>query len=464
MLKLVSTLLAVATALGGIAAAPDAFPLLDGASPSVGAMATTGIRTVPPAPWAAADPADSLYRVAREALNRGDYHRAADMFARIHSRYPESEYAGDAMYWQAFALYRSGGTSDLRRAQRTLRSQKEKYPKAATRGDAETLEVRIAGQLARSGDAGSAQEVIKGADSAARSACRVSDDDDDPRVAALNALLHMNAEQAMPILRQVLARRDACSVVLRRKAVFLVSQKSTGDTEELLLSVARTDPDREVRSQAVFWMGQLSSERSTAALDSVLRSSVDPEIREQAVFALSQLSSARAAAILRGVAEDTSYTFVVRDKAIFWLGQRRSTENATFLRGLFDRTRSDELREKILFSLSQMRGVGSDKWLLEIAGEKKYGIDVRKQAVFSASQARAAIADVAALYDRLDDARVKEQTIFALTQYRDPAAVDKLISIAKTDRDPEMRKKAIFWLGQSHDPRVQQLLLDIING
>jgi len=29
--------------------------------------------------------------------------------------------------------------------------------------------------------------------------------------------------------------------------------------------------------------------------------------------------------------------------------------------------------------------------------------------------------------------------------------------------DPEMRKKAIFWLGQSRDPRVQQFLMDLIN-
>ena len=35
--------------------------------------------------------------------------------------------------------------------------------------------------------------------------------------------------------------------------------------------------------------------------------------------------------------------------------------------------------------------------------------------------------------------------------------------IAKNDKDPELRKKAIFWLGQSHDPRVQQFLLDLIN-
>ena len=45
----------------------------------------------------------------------------------------------------------------------------------------------------------------------------------------------------------------------------------------------------------------------------------------------------------------------------------------------------------------------------------------------------------------------------------DPAMMDMLFDIAKNDKDPELRKKAIFWLGQSHDPRVQQFLLDLIN-
>jgi hypothetical protein len=41
-----------------------------------------------------------------------------------------------------------------------------------------------------------------------------------------------------------------------------------------------------------------------------------------------------------------------------------------------------------------------------------------------------------------------------------------LMSIAKTDPDRELRKKAIFWLGQmgDRDPRVKQFLIDIING
>src|SRR5689334_3312677 len=64
---------------------------------------------VPPAPWNAADPADSLYRAARTALSDGEYARAATLFKQIGQRYPKSEYAPDALYWEAFARYRMGG-------------------------------------------------------------------------------------------------------------------------------------------------------------------------------------------------------------------------------------------------------------------------------------------------------------------------------------------------------------------
>src|SRR6185503_3015720 len=62
---------------------------------------------LPPAPWAEADPADSLYKAGREAINRGDFRRAATLFGEISAKYPRSEYAPDAPYWRAFALYKS---------------------------------------------------------------------------------------------------------------------------------------------------------------------------------------------------------------------------------------------------------------------------------------------------------------------------------------------------------------------
>ena len=120
---------------------------------------------------------------------------------------------------------------------------------------------------------------------------RVAVENDD-RIAALNALMQMDADRAMPILKKVLERRDPCSAGLRRKAVFLVSQKRTAETANILMSVARSDPNQEVREQAVFWLSQVPG--STGLLEEILRGNADESIKEKALFSLSQQNEPRA--------------------------------------------------------------------------------------------------------------------------------------------------------------------------
>jgi HEAT repeat protein len=419
----------------------------------------------PPMPWVDADPADSLYREARERLNRGDHRRAAELFGQIVSRYPNSTYAADALYWRAFALYRSGSEPELREALRALASQRSRYPKATTTADASALEVRIQGELARQGDAASAEEVSKRA--AQRTTCADGDDEGDVRTAALNALMQMDNERALPIIRRLLERRDECSVPLRRKAVFLLSQKPTAETESLMLAVIQRDPSQHVREEAVFWMGQVRSERAAAALEDIALRSPDERLREKAVFALGEQNLERGQAVVRRIAESDDAPRRVREQAIFRLGQQRSTENAQFLRALFTRLgRTDgteSVRKHVLFSLSQMKGAGNDRWLLGIAADASQSVEMRKHALWTAGQAGVAASEFIPMYDRASERPIREHLIWVLSQSNDRAAADKLIDIARRDRDPEMRKKAIFWLGQMHDPRIQQLLLDIID-
>src|SRR5829696_2588480 len=85
---------------------------------------------LPPAAWLQGDPADSLYRAAREALDRREYRRAADLFAQVSARFPRSGYAADAYYWRAFSLYRTGGAPQLRAALEALDTQQGRFPKA----------------------------------------------------------------------------------------------------------------------------------------------------------------------------------------------------------------------------------------------------------------------------------------------------------------------------------------------
>jgi len=289
------------------------------------------------------------------------------------------------------------------------------------------------------------------------------DDEDDVRVAALNGLLQMDAGSALPILQKVLARRDGCSAGLRRKAVFIISQKRGSETETLLLDVAQHDPDAEVRQQAVFWLSQVPTDRAVGMLDSILRTTDDQELREKALFALSQQHSPRAGQILRGYAENANAPSEAREKAIFWLGQQHSGENAAFLRGLYGKLTDEELKEKVIFSLSQMHDADNTRWLMEIALNERESIEMRKKALFWAGQSGMAATDLATMYDRLTDSEMKDQTIFVLSQKRDRVAVDKLMSIAKTEKDRELRKKAVFWLSQSRDPRVAEFLESLIS-
>ena len=428
-----------------------------------------------PEPWAKGDPADSLYRLAREAMSRGDYKRAAEIFHRIPERYPQSAYAGQALYFEAYSLYRSGGDEDLSTARDRLTLLRQRYPSIAKK-DGEPLFTRVCGELAKRGDASCAATIdrIAQGDSdvtagetrilggQGRSCSPDADEDNDDRIMALQALLNMDAERAMPILQKVLARRDPCSVALRRKAVFLVSQKRTDQTANILMSVARNDPDQETREQAVFWLSQVPG--STGLLEEILKGNSDENIKEKALFSLSQQNEPRAQQILRDFAGRESETSDLREKAIFWLGQRHSGDNAEFLRGLYARLTNEDLKEKILFSLSQQRGAGNEQWLMNIALNPKENIELRKKALFWAGQSGVAISEISRLYDRMNDTEMKEQIIFVLSQrQRDPASMDKMFDIAKNEKDPELRKKAIFWLGQSRDPRVQQFLMDLIN-
>ena len=419
---------------------------------------------VPPAPWAPPGPADSLYRLGREAINRGDFRRAAALFAEISAKHPRSEYAPDAPYWRAFALYRAGRDEDLREALKTLDTQQSRFPRAATIADAKELAIRIRGVLAQQGDVASAEAVSRAA--AQNRPCVRDDNDNEIRAAAMNALLQMDAEGAIPIIKQVLAKRDECSAALREKAVFLLSQKRSSETEDLLIDAIRNDPSRSVREQAVFWLGQVRTDRAATALEEIVTSSAEVDLRTKAVHALHETGSDRAIGVLRRLAENAQTPESVRDQAIFWLGQRRSAENAEFLRTLFGRLgrggQNDELRKKVLFSLSQMRGVGNDRWLLGVATDTTYSEEVRGHALWTAGQAGIPGSDLASLYDRIADADVKEKLIWVLSESRDRVATDKLIEIAQRDPDVEMRKKALFWLGQKNDPRVRQILTDIL--
>lgn len=103
--------------------------------------------------------------------------------------------------------------------------------------------------------------------------------------------------------------------------------------------------------------------------------------------------------------------------------------------------------------------------LLRIAKNSRITRRTRRQAVFWLGQAagEAATKGLTDLVeDRTGDRDVREQAVFALSQRPHDEGVPALIRIARENPDPELRKKAIFWLGQSDDPRAVALFEELL--
>ena len=446
-----------------------ALMLASGAAVVASAQGIRSIRSASVIAIPGEEPSDSLFRVGRQAMADGDYRRAANVFKTVTDRYPQSASASDALYWRAWSLHKlgaeRGNKGDLDDALDAISRLERDYPRASTLADARVLRSTIRSTQASLGDPTAARRVADDAKSVAQQrACPGSNIDDEMRMAAIDGLLSMNSADAIPLLQEVLKQRDPCRVELRKKAVFILSQKRGPEVAPTLLDVARSDPSVDVRGDAIQWLSQSRSEAAIPALDSVLFQSRETEIRKKAIFALSQMSrDERARAALQRAAQDERMPDEIREEAVFWLGQSR-TVDLSFFKNLFRSTKNVDLQKKISFSVSQTHTAESAAWLLDIAKDRSFDTDVRKDAIFWLSQGRQIDVDaLQSIYTGArDEQEIQKQVIFVYSQSRQSTAVDKLMDIAKTDPKIENRKEAIFWLGQKNDPRVKQFLRDLL--
>lgn len=137
------------------------------------------------------------------------------------------------------------------------------------------------------------------------------------------------------------------------------------------------------------------------------------------------------------------------------LGAVRAAEASVFLLNVAATADAKPAKDAI-FPATIAAGV-QDPWraLLAIAKDEDRPRDVRQSALFWISQA-ASDAATAGLQELVedDDRRVRESAVFALSQRPADESVPALIRLARTHRDPSVRRNAVFWLGQSKDARA----------
>ncbi len=152
-----------------------------------------------------------------------------------------------------------------------------------------------------------------------------------------------------------------------------------------------------------------------------------------------------------------------RKQAAFWMGVARGAHGYQVLKSLVRDDADSHFREAAIFALSQSREPGAVDAILETAKRDPDG-HVRGQALFWLAQTAARRAPDA-IRNAIDDdpeLEVKKKAVFALSQLPKDEGVPLLIGVAKSHRSYEVRKQAMFWLGQSHDPRALAFFEDVL--
>ena len=146
------------------------------------------------------------------------------------------------------------------------------------------------------------------------------------------------------------------------------------------------------------------------------------------------------------------------------LGMVGTKDATSYLLSLAARDDS-RIAEKAIFPAVLADSVTIWPDLLKIAKDDKISRKVRRSAVFWLGQA-AGDAATKGLTDIVEDGsqdrEVRESAVFALSQRPHDEGVPVLIKIAKENKDPELRRNAIFWLGQSDDPRALSLFEELL--
>jgi hypothetical protein len=133
-------------------------------------------------------------------------------------------------------------------------------------------------------------------------------------------------------------------------------------------------------------------------------------------------------------------------------------------RALYGKMNSDNLREAMINAVPRGQSDEMQTFLLGIAKNPAEAQTLRVSAV-NRVRTTASIDDLMKVFESAESRSLRTAVVNAFGARNEPEATDRLIEIAKTSTDVEVRSTAIRYLGQSNrkdDPKVKKALCDIV--
>jgi HEAT repeat protein len=369
--------------------------------------------------------ADRYYRRGTEYLDRREWEKAIEAFDRVIQG--QGTRSDGAYYWRAYAQHRLGRRQD---ALATLAELQKNFPQSRWLNDAKLLETEV---KAASGQAPSPE----------------SEADEDLKLYAIGALLNTDPERAVPLLGRILSRNNPPK--LKERALFVLAQTRSPKANEIVASFARGNANPDLQAKAVEYLGVYGGRENMQILSDVYNGNSDPMVR-RAVLRSYMIAKDKDKLVALAKTEQNPE---LRRQAISYLGSLRATQE---LADLYKTETSSELRRAILSALSETENA---ERLIEIARSEKdpklRAYTVKRLGDMNRTRTADALVSI---YGSETDRDVKAAIISAL---EDQNSAKELVTVARSEKDPELKKLAVKTLSQMKSKEASDYLMELID-
>jgi hypothetical protein len=220
----------------------------------------------------------------------------------------------------------------------------------------------------------------------------------------------------------------------RNLGVFVLHEPSDGSN--VRVEVYNLDRRREYSGYPVYWLGRATNDESLTYLKGIVDSNQSGDATKHSIVAIGLHDDPRIGGMLEDFVRNSKVD-KVRRTAVFWLGQIP----------------------------------GHNPFLVDLVRNEQESAGLRKEAAFAIgiSKDPGAMTALEGLYPTITNREVKKQIIFAASLNRNEDGVSTanrsgddginfLVKVAESDTDRELRKQALFWLGQRAGKRSLEVL------
>ncbi len=365
-----------------------------------------------------------LYDDGRDDLDEDRYDHAAAKFKQLaEMNGPQTD---AALYWKAYAENRLGRRDT---ALSTIADLRRRFPQSRWQKDATALEIEVKQ---------STGQAVKPADQS----------DEELKMLALQGIMNSDPQKGISILENIL--NGSGTPKLKSRALFMTAQSGRPESREILAKIAKGQSNPELQRKAVEYLGLFGGAEARKTLADVYASSSDASVKH-AILRSYMIGGDRERLFAAAKSEKDES---LRREAIRQLGLVHGTSE---LEQLYQAESSTDLRREIL----QAFFLAGDSGKLVQAAQGEKDPELRRSAIrnlglIHSDDSGKALQEI---YGKETDHSLKAEVLNAYFLQGNAKA---LVAIARSEKDPELKKTAVSKLTLMHSKEGTEYLMELL--